>query len=89
MAAGRQTDTIMQTDTLATLFGWMAAINIALLTVATVAMIAVRGAVVRIHARLFGLDPAEVRMAIYAWLGHYKMATLLLCVVPYLALRMM
>ena len=79
----------MNFDALATLFGWMALINIALLTLATVAMIAMREAVVRIHARLFGLDSVRVRIAIYTWLGHYKMATLLLTVVPYLALRMM
>lgn len=79
----------MNFDALATLFGWMAVINIALLTVATVAMIAMREAVVRIHARLFGLDPGQVRLTIYTWLGHYKMATLLLNIVPYLALQMM
>lgn len=78
----------MNFDTLATLFGWMAVINIAILALATAAMIAMPDAIARIHARLFGLDPDQVRLTIYTWIGHYKMAVLVLTVAPYLALRM-
>lgn len=78
----------MHFDALATLFGWMAVINIAVLAVATAAMIAMPDAIARIHARLFGLDHSQVRLAIYVWLGHYKMAVLVLNIIPYFALRL-
>ena len=78
----------MDIDTLATLFGWMAVINIAILSAATAAMIAMPDTIARLHARLFGLDPGQVRLTIYTWIGHYKMAVLVLVIAPYLALRL-
>ena len=70
-------------------FGWMAVINIAFLTLATLGIIATRDWAAGLHARMFGVDAADVRLAMYGWLGHYKLATLILTVVPYLALRWM
>ena len=48
-----------------------------------------RGLVSRVHARLFGLSESEVIRSYYHYLAHYKIATFILAVVPYVALRMM
>jgi hypothetical protein len=79
----------MSQEMLTTFFGWMSVINIAFLTLATVLMLVLRDWTVALHSRLFGLSEADVRTALYGWLAQYKIATLVLSVAPYLALRLM
>ncbi|GAB4299496.1 MAG: hypothetical protein Kow0058_15250 [Roseovarius sp.] len=78
----------MSEDMLTSFFGWMALLNLAVLILASLLILAMRDRVAGLHARLFGLEAATVRRAIYVWLGHYKIATLVLAVIPYLALRL-
>ena len=34
------------------------------------------------------MEPADIRRILYAWLGAYKLGIILLCLVPWLALRL-
>jgi hypothetical protein len=79
----------MSQETLTTFFGWMSVINIAFLTLAAVLLLALRDWAVALHSRMFGVSEADIRTAIYGWLAHYKIATLVLSVAPYLALKLM
>lgn len=78
----------MTQETLTAFLGWMAVLNIAFLTLATLLILAMKGWAARLHGRLFGLEPADVHLAMYDWLGRYKLATLILSVMPYLAVRL-
>jgi len=79
----------MTFDTLTTFFGWMAALNIAVLLIGSLAILLLRDWAANLHSGLFRLDAGAVRQVMYEWLGTYKIATLVFSVVPYLALRLM
>ncbi|MGA1109539.1 MAG: DUF6868 family protein [Pseudomonadales bacterium] len=69
--------------------GWTALINIAVLLFSTVMVLAIRERISKIHARLFGLDQADVGRAYFQYLAQYKIAILVFNIAPYLALRIM
>lgn len=77
----------MDIGNLTAVFGWMTAINFALLACAALAMLAIRDFAARLHGRLFGIDTGDVNRAIYGWLGTYKVLIIVFNLVPYLALR--
>ena len=79
----------MTQENLTAFFGWMAVINIAFLGVSTLLILTIRDWAAQLHGKLFGLEPAMVLKEMYGWLATYKLATLILSVAPYLALRLM
>lgn len=76
-------------ESLRQFFGWCVVLNFGVLLLTTILIFLFRGLVTRIHARMFGLSEEEVSRAYFQYLAQYKIATLILTVVPYLALRMM
>jgi hypothetical protein len=79
----------MSQEMLTTFFGWMSVINITFLMVSTALLLVLRDWAVSLHSRMFGVSEDEIRTAIYNWLAYYKIATLVLSVAPYLALKLM
>ena len=79
----------MTAETLTTFFGWMTVLNFGVLTIATVLLLAMRDWACALHARLFGLDVADVRLTYFRWLGTYKLLTLVFAFAPWLALTIM
>lgn len=77
----------MALDTLTTFLGWTALINIIVLLLSTGMVLAVRERISKIHARLFGLDQADIGRAYFQYLAQYKIAILVFNIAPYLALR--
>ena len=51
----------MTIETLTELLGWASVINVAILLLSTLGVIAMRGAITRIHSKLFGLDEKDRR----------------------------
>ncbi len=70
-------------------FGWCSVINIGLLMLSSILIIAIRGPVSRIHAKMFDLDESDVRHAYFQYLGQYKIAIIVFNIVPYFALKIM
>ncbi len=79
----------MSSLTLAAFFGWCAAINIGLLVVASIFLTLVRGPIARIHGRMFGLDEVDLSRQYLQYLGQYKIAILVLNLIPYIVLKIM
>ncbi|WP_371224622.1 DUF6868 family protein [Roseovarius sp. 2305UL8-3] len=79
----------MTQDMLTNVFGWMVVLNFGILLISTFLILVLRDWVSELHSRLFGLDAAVVRQTMYVWLGGYKLALIVLTLVPYLALRLM
>ena len=77
----------MTPETVSSVFGWMTVLNIGLLLVATVAMYALDDWAVRIHSSITKLSEEDLHRAYFHWLAQYKMFTILLCLVPYLAIQ--
>jgi len=69
--------------------GWCSVINIGLLMLSSILIIAIRGPVSRIHAKMFDLDERGVRHAYFQYLGQYKIAIIVFNIVPYFALKVM
>lgn len=76
-------------DALTELLGWASAINIAVLLLSTLGVIAMRGAIARIHSKLFGLDEKVLGRAYFQYLAQYKIAIIVLNIAPYIALKVM
>jgi hypothetical protein len=79
----------MTIETLTELLGWTAVINIIVLTVSTLAIMAMQGMMTNIHSRLFGLDQTYLAKAYFQYLGQFKIVVIVFNIAPYLALRIM
>jgi hypothetical protein len=79
----------MTIDTLTTFLGWCSVINIGVLLFSTLMMIVVRDFAIKLHSRLFGVNPEELPIIYLQYLGNYKIAIIILNIVPYIALKVM
>ena len=70
-------------------FGWTTVINFVLLFVSSVMVIMMRGAIARIHGKMFGLDTADLSRAYFQYIAQYKIAIIVFSLTPYLALKLM
>ena len=76
-------------ETLTEFFGWCSVINIGVLMVAAFALVVIRKPIVKIHAKMFGLNESELSLLYIQYLGNYKIALIVLNLVPYIALKLM
>lgn len=77
----------MSIELITAFLGWCTLINVVALCLATLALMVMKGRVSAIHARMFGLNETELQPAYFAYLGNYKIAILMLNLVPWLALQ--
>lgn len=76
-------------DTLTAFFGWTLVINVAFLLFSTVAVVAARGFISRIHGGMFGLESADLSRAYFQYLAQYKIAIIIFSLTPYIALKLL
>lgn len=76
-------------ETLTTFLGWCAVLNIGMLTFAAIALGLMRAPISQIHAKMSGLSEADLSRAYFQYLAQYKIATIVLNLVPYIALKIM
>ena len=76
-------------ETVTAFFGWTTVINFVLLAISTIALIAMRGFISRVHAKMFGLNPEDVSRDYVRYLAQYKIAIIVFSLVPYIALKLM
>ncbi len=69
--------------------GWASAINIAILLLSTLALIAMRGGISRIHSQLFGVGEKDLGRAYFQYLAQYKIAIIVFNIAPYVSLKIM
>ena len=74
-------------ETLTAFFGWCTVINIGLLMVAAVVLGLMRGPISQIHAKMFDLNESDLSHEYFRYLAQYKIAVLVLNLVPYVALK--
>ena len=70
-----------------TFFGWCTAINVGVFLFAAISTMTIGRWMSGLHGAMFGMDPAEVRRAYFVYLGNYKIAIIVFCLVPYIVLR--
>ncbi|MFC1807105.1 DUF6868 family protein [Candidatus Omnitrophota bacterium] len=79
----------MAIETIRIFFGWCSVINIGLLILSSILIIAIRGTAARFHGKMFNLDEKFLSQAYFQYLGQYKIAIIVLNIVPYFALKIM
>lgn len=79
----------MTFDQLTTFFGWMSVLNIAFLLLATIGLSLLRPVAVRLHSAFFTLDEDALNRAYFNYLANLKILTLVFCVAPWIALKLM
>lgn len=78
----------MTLDQTMTFLGWSTLLNFALMALATLALWAMPGVITGIHGRMFGLDRQDIVRSTYNFLAIWKVAVIVLNLVPYLVLRL-
>ena len=79
----------MNIETLHEFLGWCTVINFGVLVVGAIKVLALRDWATKIHARMFQVDEEWVRRSYFMFFGYYKIAILVLNLVPYIALSIM
>ncbi len=79
----------MDIETIREFLGWCSIINIGVLALSSIMVVALRGAISRMHQKMFGLDEASVQRAYFAYLANFKIAVIVFNLVPYIALVIM
>ncbi len=79
----------MAIETIRTFFGWCAVINIGVLMFSVILIVLIRGTASRIHGKMFNLDEKFLSQAYFQYLEQYKIAVIILNIVPYFALKIM
>ncbi len=74
-------------ETLTAFLGWCTVINIGLLMFAAVVLGLMRGPISQIHAKMLDLNESDLSRAYFQYLAQYKIAILVLNLVPYVALK--
>lgn len=69
--------------------GWCTVINIGILLIATIFLVLTRAPILKMHAKLFELNQADLSLSYFQFLGQYKLAIYVLNLAPYIALRIM
>jgi len=76
-------------ETLATFFGWCAAINIGIILLGVLFFGVAHEWVGRISAKIFGVTNEEAKATFFRVFQQYRLALVVLNIVPYLALELM
>ena len=76
-------------ESLTSFFGWCSVINIIVLLVASLALMTMRDTIAGIHSKLLGVSKDEMARAYVQYMSNYKIAIMMLNIVPYFALRLM
>ena len=69
--------------------GWCSVINVGILLFSSVTVMAMRGPISNIHSKMFGLGKEDLLRAYFQYLGNFKIAIIVVNVVPYIALIIM
>ncbi len=77
----------MTMDQLIAFFGWCSVINIVLLMISALLLALLKESVSKIHSKMFSVDQKVVEQAYFHYLGTYKIAIIMLNIVPYFALK--
>ena len=74
-------------NTLTEFLGWCSVINVSVLFLSTIALAVARKPVSCIHSKIFGVSESDLPLTYMQYLGNYKIAIIVLNIVPYIALK--
>ena len=78
----------MTQELLTSFFGWMVILNIAVLPFTTVMIVLLQDWISGVHAGMFQMERLDAKRAYFRYLANYKTLTLIFCIIPWLALKL-
>ncbi len=78
---------MLEISTVISFLGWCAVLNIGLLVFAAFILVVFNAQVKTLHVKYITLDPADLNTIYFSFLGRYKLAIIMLNLVPYWALK--
>ena len=76
-------------ETLATFFGWCTVINVGIILLAVLFFGIFHDFAGKVHAKMFGITEEEAKAAFFHVFQQYRLAVVVLNVVPFIALSLM
>ena len=76
----------MDIQTLTTFFMWCTILNVALLLLSSLICLCAGDWVYQIHSKLFSISRETFNVAIYSYIGLYKILIIVFIIIPYIAL---
>lgn len=70
-------------------FGWTSVLVIGYLILATVIIVFFKNMIVSLHCKLFNIEKTVIELKYFEFLSNFKVAAMILVVLPYLALKIM
>ena len=78
---------MLEISTVISFLGWCAVLNIGLLVFAAFILVVFNAQVKTLHVKYITLDSADLNTIYFSFLGRYKLAIIMLNLVPYWALK--
>ena len=72
-----------------TFLGWCTVVNLGIYAIAAIALTLFRNTIKDIHSKLLGVPTEKLDELYFNYLGHFKLAIIVLSLSPYIALRFM
>lgn len=69
--------------------GWTVIFNFGYLLLASLLLVLFKNRLITVHKKFIKLDDATMELKYFEFLSHYKVATFVFSVIPYLALKAM
>lgn len=79
----------MTIETLTAFFGWCSVINVGLLMLTVFSLMFMQGFAVKTHSKMFGLNPEDLPKMYFGYIANFKIAVIMLNIVPYCSLKLM
>jgi hypothetical protein len=79
----------MAAELLQDFFMWCSIIHLAMMGISAILIIQCRDWVYTIHSRWFNLSKEAFDLALYSFLGLYKLLIIIFCIVPWIALSIL
>ena len=79
----------MTLDALTAFLGWCTVINIGVMLISVLAITVFKKSVIRLHSKMFGVNPDDLPLIYFNFIGNYKLVVYVFNLVPYIALKVM
>jgi len=76
-------------QTITTFFGWCTIINLGIYIFTAIMLAILKEPIKNIHSKLFSISIEKLDEVYFNYLGNFKLAIIILSIVPYVALKVM
>ena len=75
--------------TITAFLGWCTVVNLCIYIITVITVTLFRSSIKEIHSKLMGISVEKLDELYFNYLGHFKLAIIILSLSPYLALKLM